>query len=80
MARWNCAARTEEACGDGSTGRAAGGLLRTLFCLALSIAALPSAAAAEQAGTLEVDVGSARWPGIAAMGAAERHRPAVRCA
>lgn len=35
-----------------------GGLLRTLFCLALSIPALPSAGAAEQAGTLEVDVGS----------------------
>ena len=33
-------------------------LLRTLFCLALGIPALPSAAAAEQAGTLEVDVGS----------------------
>ena len=34
------------------------GLLRTLFCFALSFAALPSADAAEQAGTLEVDVGS----------------------
>ncbi len=34
------------------------GVLRTLFCFALSIAAQPSADAAEQAGTLEVHVGS----------------------
>jgi hypothetical protein len=76
-ARWNCAARTEEACGDGSTGRAAGGC--SAPCSASRCAAALPRRCSRAGRHPGLDVG---WPVAPALQqwARQRHCPAVRCA